>query len=62
MDKDTSNFSAARLGMHEQLLKELRKELWPPSEKFPISVYLPISVYFLVSVYFPISVYFPASV
>ncbi|CAN6280067.1 unnamed protein product [Urochloa humidicola] len=32
MDKDTTNFSAARLKMHNQVLAQLEKELIPPSD------------------------------
>ncbi|OEL26797.1 hypothetical protein BAE44_0012184 [Dichanthelium oligosanthes] len=32
VDKDTSNFSAARLKMHEQILAELSKDLFPSSD------------------------------
>ncbi|RCV30798.1 hypothetical protein SETIT_6G124700v2, partial [Setaria italica] len=31
-DKDTSNYSAARLKMHSQILAELSKDLYPPSD------------------------------
>ncbi|CAN6381955.1 unnamed protein product [Urochloa humidicola] len=32
MDKDTTNFSVARLKMHNQVLAQLEKELIPPSD------------------------------
>ncbi|OEL13272.1 hypothetical protein BAE44_0025710, partial [Dichanthelium oligosanthes] len=32
VDKDTSNFSAARLKMHQQILAELSKNLFSPSD------------------------------
>lgn len=33
VDRDTSNFSAARLKMHQQILAELSKDLFPASDE-----------------------------